>query len=249
MVSVFGIRHHGAGSAKTLLRALEQLQPDCILVEGPQDAEGILNYIADELLQPPVAILLYNTNNLRQAAYFPFATFSPEWQAIKFGLNRNLPVKLMDLPMAIHFALNEENQNDIQLRLTQPNANGDFKPLIRDPLGYLASLAGYSDSERWWEVTFEQEENNIAIFDHILELMGLLREELKGKETADTLLREAFMRRTIRQTIKSGFRNIAIVCGAWHAPVLKRYTEYKTGEDNAILKGMKKKSDKETWIT
>ena len=36
-VHLFGIRHHGPGSARSLLHALEQLEPDCLLVEGPPD--------------------------------------------------------------------------------------------------------------------------------------------------------------------------------------------------------------------
>ena len=34
---IFGIRHHGPGSARSLRAALEQLRPDAILVEGPPD--------------------------------------------------------------------------------------------------------------------------------------------------------------------------------------------------------------------
>ena len=34
-VHLFGIRHHGPGCARSLLRALDELRPDCILIEGP----------------------------------------------------------------------------------------------------------------------------------------------------------------------------------------------------------------------
>ena len=40
--TVFGIRHHGPGSARTLERALAQLEPDAILIEGPPDADHLL---------------------------------------------------------------------------------------------------------------------------------------------------------------------------------------------------------------
>ena len=32
--TVFGIRHHGPGSARSLQRALQALQPDTVLIEG-----------------------------------------------------------------------------------------------------------------------------------------------------------------------------------------------------------------------
>ena len=41
-VHFFGIRHHGPGCARSLLQALEQLQPDCLLVEGPPEGEALL---------------------------------------------------------------------------------------------------------------------------------------------------------------------------------------------------------------
>ena len=61
------------------------MQPDVILIEGPPDAEKLIEHIANEGLKPPVSILIYNPKDLKQAAYFPFAEFSPEWQAMKFG--------------------------------------------------------------------------------------------------------------------------------------------------------------------
>ena len=39
---ILGIRHHGPGSARSLRHALEELRPDCILIEGPPDAENVL---------------------------------------------------------------------------------------------------------------------------------------------------------------------------------------------------------------
>ena len=39
---ILGIRHHGPGSAKNVKAFLEDLQPDIVLVEGPPEADGIL---------------------------------------------------------------------------------------------------------------------------------------------------------------------------------------------------------------
>lgn len=248
MLSVFGIRHHGPGSAKSLLHALEQLQPDCILMEGPQDAEKALSYVADPDLTPPVAMLIYNPKNLKRASYLPFASFSPEWQAAKYAFRQNIPIKLIDLPMGIHFALRKADEERVQIQLLEEEPLVADNPLIRDPLGYMAKLAGYTDSERWWEVTFEQQENDSIIFESILEMMRLLREAVKGQESPQTLLREAFMRKQIRAAVKEGFQNIAVVCGAWHAPIIKDFLQFKVSADNALLKGLKKIAVKATWI-
>ncbi|MFT4665131.1 MAG: hypothetical protein ACI9XB_002084, partial [Gammaproteobacteria bacterium] len=98
MHHLFGIRHHGPGSSRNLLKALEALQPDVLLVEGPADAEGLIPKLATPGLVPPVAFLLYNNKNIQQAAYFPFAVFSPEWQAIQWALKNEVPIRFMDLP-------------------------------------------------------------------------------------------------------------------------------------------------------
>jgi hypothetical protein len=58
-ITVFGIRHHGPGCARSLRRALDELHPDVVVMEGPPDAEGLLPWVAHGGLKPPVAILVY----------------------------------------------------------------------------------------------------------------------------------------------------------------------------------------------
>ena len=41
-VEVFGIRHHGPGSARSLVAALAEYEPDTILIEGPADADPLI---------------------------------------------------------------------------------------------------------------------------------------------------------------------------------------------------------------
>ncbi|MEM1320192.1 MAG: DUF5682 family protein [Bacteroidota bacterium] len=251
MITVFGIRHHGPGSANNLRQALHHLQPDLLLIEGPADAEGLLTYVADPDLRPPVALLLYNPKNLSQAAHYPFAEFSPEWQALRYGVEQRVPVRFMDLPQGTHFALDaaaaEEQQVAMEFEPQLPQAEQQKRQIIRDPIGYMARLAGYTDSERWWEVYFEQREGT-EVFPLLIEMIGLLREELETELPLRERRREAFMRKTIRKAIKDGFENIAVICGAWHSPALHNIAQYKSSTDNALLKGTRKISIKGTWI-
>lgn len=39
-VHYFGVRHHGPGCARSLLAAFEALKPDCVLIEGPPEADA-----------------------------------------------------------------------------------------------------------------------------------------------------------------------------------------------------------------
>ncbi len=250
MINVFGIRHHGPGSAQSLVQALEAMKPDHILIEGPADAQKAIEHKDFSLLQPPVAILMYNAKNLAQAAYFPFAEFSPEWQVIQYGLKNNIPITLMDLPMERTFALRDQQNKNPQSTLNlEPNStHSPIPPSPHDPIAYIAQLAGYSDSERWWEVTFEQAANETSVFAIVLEMMTALRNELQRPETDETLLREAHMRNAIRKAATQ-FQKIAVVCGAWHAPVLQRWEDFKKKDDDKILKSLPNKiSTEATWI-
>lgn len=73
----FGIRHHGPGSARSLLKALEALQPDAVLIEGPAECEALLPAVAHEELRPPVAMLVYAQDKPSRASFFPLAEFRP----------------------------------------------------------------------------------------------------------------------------------------------------------------------------
>jgi hypothetical protein len=96
-VHLFGIRHHGPGSARSLVQALRELRPEVVLIEGPPDAEGVLPLVEHAQMRPPVAILIYVPDAPAQAVYYPFAEFSPEWQALRYALAENIPVRLIDL--------------------------------------------------------------------------------------------------------------------------------------------------------
>ncbi|GIF71496.1 DUF5682 family protein [Asanoa siamensis] len=99
----YGIRHHGPGSARAVIRALEEQRPDILLVEGPPEADELIEWVADDRLQPPVALLGYAADNPRRAAFWPFAVFSPEWQAIRWAVANGVPVRFFDLPFAYRF--------------------------------------------------------------------------------------------------------------------------------------------------
>ena len=252
MLTVFGIRHHGAGSASSLRNALIELAPDCILIEGPPDAgEELIDYVANENLVPPIALLVYNPSNLKQAAYYPFAHFSPEWQAMKYGVENDIRTAFMDLPRTLAFSLDLQEKKSGQkiISFDQPNqeTTQEERKIAKDPLGYMAKLAGYEDSERWWDITFERAKNPIEIFQSILSLMGELRDAVKENPLRE-LQREAYMRGVIRATEKEGYQNIAVICGAWHAPVLANYQKYKASSDKKFLKGIKKIKTKVTWV-
>jgi len=267
-VHLFGIRHHGPGSARSLRRALEGLRPDLLLVEGPPDADSVLPLLAHAEMRPPAAILVYVPGEPRRAVFYPFAAFSPEWQAIHYAIASGVPARFMDLPHWHQLALDDPQTNAPDAGpLPQPDdasggAAADDEPDLlallahpaRDPLGWLARAAGYSDGERWWEHMVEQRRDDAGLFTAILEAMAALREEAEALDATAAPppphrrhedRREAWMRQAIRVARREGFRRIAVVCGAWHAPALRDLGDEK--RDVALLKGLPKVKTSATW--
>lgn len=249
-IHILGIRHHGPGSARNVKTFLEQLQPDIVLVEGPPEGDDLLRWSQHSELKPPVAILAFRPDKPAHAVFYPFAEFSPEWQAIQHGAARNVPVRFMDLPLVHRFAFTSEQAPAESLEsagsVPLEDEDVDAQHDDRDPLRHLAEAAGFSDGERWWDQMFEQRVNNDNIFEAVGEAMRSLRQLLPEKEDRTEKLREAYMRKVIRQAEKDGHQTIAVICGAWHAPALETMPKQK--DDEALLKGLAKVKVETTWI-
>jgi len=235
MPHLFGIRHHGPGCARSLVRALEALKPDCVLVEGPPEADGLVAAVLQAGMQPPVALLSYCPDEPGLAVYHPFAEFSPEWQALRWAVGNGVPVRFIDLPVAHSLAMTKAERE----------TKAADRPTREDPLGQLALAAGYADGEAWWNHQVEERGDGEELFAAIAEAMTALRAEV-GEDDARDLLREAQMRQGLRAAQKEGFERIAVVCGAWHLPALLGESAAKA--DAALLKGLPKVKVQSTWV-
>ena len=207
-VKLLGIRHHGPGSARSVVRALDSLRPTAVLVELPADCEAALVWVGNGHLVPPVALLGYVVDHPQRAAFLPFAEFSPEWQAFIWAKQHDVVVRAMDLPMQQTLAGPGDGNEELELNVA-----------VGDPLAALAAAAGDPDPERWWDDVIEHRGDGAPAFDSVAEAMTAVR----GGRTASTLReaqREAHMRQVLRRAIADGHERIAVVCGAWHVPVL-----------------------------
>ena len=226
-VRVFGIRHHGPGSARSVRQGLEEFSPDVVLIEGPSDADPLVMLAASESMEPPIALLAYATGEPSNAAFWPFAVFSPEWQALQWAAKNGVQARFCDLPAFNVLA-------DQGIRTVREG----------DPLSELAAAAGFDDTERWWDSVIESS-SGADSFDAITEAMEALRETVSIDE--ETAHREAYMRQVLRKTLKDGAERVAVVCGAWHAPALVGALG-PAAPDARILKGMSKVKTSLTWV-
>jgi Family of unknown function (DUF5682) len=237
LIDLYGIRHHGPGSARSLRAALEASRPDVVLIEGPPEADGLLELARDPQMRPPVALLGYVPGEPKKAAFWPFAVFSPEWQAIRYALGAGVPVRFCDLPAGHQLAMAER---------------GGARSRT-DPVGELAAAGGYDDPERWWEDVVEHVPGP-AVFAALAEAIGFLRSEDDDPDPFDAV-REAHMRKVLRRTVKDGYQRIAVVCGAWHVPALSASAAAAAGlnlppaaADDRLLRGLPKVKAALTWV-
>ncbi|MFD7774841.1 DUF5682 family protein [Streptomyces sp. NPDC059753] len=251
---LLGVRHHGPGSARAVRAALDAAGPGVVLVEGPPEADALVSLAADEDMVPPVALLAHVVDEPGRSAFWPLADFSPEWVAIRWALERDVPVRFIDLPAAHSLALREPavTPDDPEGGEERGEDHGgeDVREAMRvDPLAVLAETAGHDDPERWWEDVVEHRAgagDAFAPFEALGEAMGALREEYGDGGHERDLVREAYMRLQLRSAQKEFADRVAVVCGAWHVPALRVKTT--VAADRAVLKGLPKVKVDMTWV-
>ncbi|WP_202033174.1 DUF5682 family protein [Nocardioides sp. WS12] len=244
-VEVLGIRHHGPGSARSVANALDELDPTVVVIEGPPELDVLTSYVTEGLV-PPVAGLVYATAEPWRAAFYPMAAFSPEWVALQWAVAREVPVRFADLPATHALAPKGETTAAVDAETGEVEEEPAATPERSDPIAVLAAAAGYDDPERWWEDAVEHRaESTLARFAILREAMAEARDAAPVSD--DNLRREAAMRRVLRATIKEGHERIAVVCGAFHAPVLHPDAFPATTADNKLLTGLPKIKVTATW--
>lgn len=220
-----GIRHHGPGSALRLRSALEEWAPDLILIELPADAQVQLDTFDPAVLEPPVSILIYDPKAFTQAAYFPLAEFSPEWQALLYGFENMIPCKAIDLPMSQYFYHNLKSEK-----------------WTKNPFALLAFHSKFEDVEQWWDHFIENNQHSDVIFKSIEDLMVVLRKDFPDSD--ENKWREDYMKNEIKRYSKKGYERIAVVCGAFHIPALKQ----NKNQSKSTLKKVKTGKTESIWI-
>lgn len=249
-VTYLGIRHHGPGSARRVIEALDALQPAEVLIEGPSDLSDQLPLLGEPGMVPPIAQLAYPKDEPDRAYFWPFATYSPEYQAVLWALRNGVAVRYIDLPVAwrLPAPVSDDDgteeasvvEDDTDDAATPPESS----PLRRDPIGALARAAGYEDGESWWRDVIEENPDPGPIFAAISDAMTALREDEPPLGTFEAA-REAHMRLEIAKSARTQDGSIAVVCGAYHVPALK--AKHAAKDDRALIKAAPKAKITATW--
>src|SRR6266567_484188 len=198
-IHIFGVRHHGPGCARSLRAALEKLEPDIVLVEGPPDAQEALPWLVSEEMQPPVALLIYAPDKPQHAVFYPFTHFSPEWQALRYALKRGIPARFMDLPQAFQLAKEQTSDHADEAEETPQEEEAPLNEGANSVVTPARGAGGSQSSTQTPGAATETEE------------------PANPRDDPFALLAQA-----------EGFQRIAVVCGAWHAPALSDPGDAKT---------------------
>ena len=68
---------------------------DSLEIAAPAE---LLPMLADPDMATPVALLIYAEDNPANASFFPFAEYSPEYQAARWAVRHGAPLRFIDLP-------------------------------------------------------------------------------------------------------------------------------------------------------
>jgi hypothetical protein len=260
-VHVFGVRHLSPMGAFQLRRYLDRLRPDVVLIEGLTDATELIPDMTRKGTRPPIAILAYTDAQPVRTLVYPLAYYSPEYQALSWARENDAKVEFIDLPSDVFLGL-----QDVELELrerarkkaaddaerpappdgevpTEPLANEQTAAHVPEPRQSLyeqvARLAGEDDYDTYWERHYEHNAEGDSYRLAALELGTALREEDDAPRwRAENIVREAYMRRRIAETIAAGHdpEKIVVLVGAFHAPVISGEHPAMTDDELASLR-------------
>lgn len=232
----WGIRHLSPAGAYHLLSLLNEVKPTAVLIEGPSDAGHLATQLVARGVVPPVAMLAYTEQLPVRTLLYPFADYSPEYQALLWAQRNGSQAAFIDLPTDVSLALNELRRMPISSLEESEERVGEqaaetisFGAVQQQLYARIAELSGEPDYEAHWERCYEHLLQPQAYQQAIVHFSTELRDlteatelRMAPQEVAYNEIREAYMRRRIHDTIASGHQadRIVVISGAHHTPAL-----------------------------
>ena len=232
-MKTFGIRHFSPAGAYFVRQFLDKVKPDLVLIEGPADFDFLIDDIVSKKLVPPFAIMAYTKEAPIDTILYPFAEYSPEYQAILWSRENNKECHFFDLEsdIMLGFGRTDDDTKDEEIISKEPEKNKSDV-----------------DMEGFWERNLEQSENMDAYRAGSALFGESLRKDTRSddKSFARDIIRESFMKRKINEYIKKGFdsEKIVAITGAFHTSAIenlegamsdKEYKELVRRESNVTL--------------
>src|SRR5207342_1523891 len=153
--------------------ALDRIRPSLILVEGPEDASPLIDVLVDPETAPPVAILGYRTDGTPGSALWPFASYSPEYVALRWAKENGVEARFIDIPTGQSLAPEHEDgheheheaEDEAEHEHVDEHEHEEPRTSASDR---AAEARGFRSFEEFWEASFEAPDYQEAPFREAL---------------------------------------------------------------------------------
>lgn len=232
-MKAFGIRHLSPAGAYYVRKFLDLHQPDVVFIEGPADFNPLMEGLTDKEIRPPFAIMAYTVEAPVQTICYPFAQYSPEYQAILWARENQKECRFFDLPSNYVLALPDRGRDEKEVkekislyeRIASQSEDGDIEYFWERNIEQAKSVQGYMMGSRTFGEKL-RENTPVTSFDMVRDL-----------------LRERFMKRKINDCIASGVpeEKIVAITGAFHTVGIEDREDEMRDEDLESLPSVETK--------
>lgn len=225
------VRHHSPAIAAQVGGCIRDRRPKIVFIEGPHEAQPMVDFLVDPHTRPPVAIYSSFRDDAaalagqvdsgtagpaaappRYSAWFPLVSYSPELIAMKAAKAIGAHAQFIDLP---HYAIERPTPAPREVSPGQPSINAP-PPRRRRDLAEIApqsdfyrsltQAAGYRNWDETWDALFETarpERTCESLRRDVALFCAAVRATVDPDSLIDdgTLARERFMLKTIRETL------------------------------------------------
>ena len=209
--NIFGVRHFSPAGAHYLRDYLDEIQPKIVLIEGPSDFNDLISEITGKNIVSPIAVMAYTLEAPIQTIVYPFAEFSPEYQAILWAKENGVECRFCDLPSSIFLGIESVKKN------LDENPEENLNAYIYRKINEYSED---SDDEVFWERVVEQASDYKAYRSGAKDYGKHLRELTLSNTVSDAknIIRESYMCKVVSDVCKEGYKidEIAMVVGAFH---------------------------------
>jgi hypothetical protein len=259
-VIYFPVKHFSPTCAWHLDRLIRQVQPVGVLVEGPDDATDLIQWIVHPDTKPPFTIFssytdrknVFELNGVlspspevpaRYRGWWPMTEYCPEYIALRTGHEVGAELAFIDAPLGAtiltHHVPNKEANQVVNDRHLATNAY--FEALRRKQRR--------RSFEEFWQANFETGgfgTDTEAFMRTVLTFAWCSRHvsgDEKALEADGTLLRELHMKDHITKFLKTHTEGlVVVVTGAFHSVALP-------SSKKKSAKILAKKNDLKTMLT
>ena len=215
-IKFFPVRHHSPACAFHLKKIIDEFKPETILIEGPSDANFLMEYMIDENTTPPFCIYSSYIDKSKEKcrSYYPFLDYSPEFVAIKKSHELKINCSFIDMPFG---SIIENSENNINKKTISIYDKDNNKFNVNDYTSRLTKKAGLRSFAELWERDFEIKgilKNSEDFIKNVYALGYYMR--LIESEDIETKNREYFMAKNIKECIDKKINKILVITGSFH---------------------------------